>query len=76
MQLLIASETASQVDSVEELEQFREEGGMPRLLMALSPTPYTTKVPHVSKRYNYFPSLSLNRMPLGLVECLHRLTRI
>lgn len=45
MQLLIASETASQVDSVEELEQFREEGGMPRLLMALSPTPYTTKVP-------------------------------
>lgn len=29
---------------MEELEQFRKEGGMPRLLMALSPTPYTTKV--------------------------------
>ncbi|CAN0286508.1 unnamed protein product, partial [Hapterophycus canaliculatus] len=41
--LLIASETAQQVDSLEELEQFRQEGGMPRVLMALSPTPYTTK---------------------------------
>lgn len=44
LQLLIASETAQQVDSLEELGQFRQEGGMPRVLMALKPTPYTTKV--------------------------------
>ncbi|CAN0548154.1 unnamed protein product, partial [Ectocarpus sp. 12 AP-2014] len=41
--LLIASETAMEVESLEELGQFRQEGGMPRVLMALSPTPYTTK---------------------------------
>lgn len=43
-QLLISSEVAREVNTMEELEQFRAEGGMPRLLMALSPTPYTTKV--------------------------------
>lgn len=55
LKLLIASETAQEVDSLEELVQFRQEGGMPRVLMALSPTPYTTKVSYTYRCLGSFP---------------------
>lgn len=69
-QLLIASETAQEVDSLEELGQFRQEGCMPRVLMALSPTPYTTKV-YTYRCLGSFPgpvSGSTFRVPPSILE--------
>lgn len=74
-QLLIASEMAQEVDSLEELEQFRQEGAMPRLLMALSPTPYTTKVNFFSFSFFLVTFLILsffflgNPWPQGCIPC-------